>query len=210
MNLVEDNLEPKRNIYWQTFSVNKSERAELKKQKPVVLWFTGLSASGKTTIANLVEQKLYLLEKHTFLLDGDNVRHGLSKDLEFTDPDRIENIRRIAEASKLMTEAGLIVLVSFISPFLNDRLMARTLMEKGEFVEIYINAPIEVCISRDPKGLYKKAESGEIKNFTGIDSRYDIPKDPEITIDSDKIDAIGAADQILLYLEQNDYLGRVD
>ena len=130
MNLVEDNLEPKRNIYWQTFSVNKGERAELKKQKPVVLWFTGLSASGKTTIANLVEQKLYLLDKHTFLLDGDNVRHGLSKDLEFTDPDRIENIRRIAEASKLMTEAGLIVLVSFISPFLNDRLMARTLIGK--------------------------------------------------------------------------------
>ena len=210
MNLVEDNLEPKRNIYWQTFSVNKRERAELKKQKPVVLWFTGLSASGKTTIANLVEQKLYLLDKHTFLLDGDNVRHGLSKDLEFTDPDRIENIRRIAEASKLMTEAGLIVLVSFISPFLNDRLMARTLMEKGEFVEIYINAPIEVCISRDPKGLYKKAESGEIKNFTGIGSRYDIPKDPEIIIDSGKIDPTRAADQILLYLERNNYLDNIN
>ena len=210
MNLVEDNLEPKRNIYWQTFSVNKRERAELKKQKPVVLWFTGLSASGKTTIANLVEQKLYLLDKHTFLLDGDNVRHGLSKDLEFTDPDRIENIRRIAEASKLMTEAGLIVLVSFISPFLNDRLMARTLMGKGEFVEIYINAPIEVCISRDPKGLYKKAESGEIKNFTGIGSRYDIPKDPEIIIDSGKIDPTRAADQILLYLERNNYLDNIN
>jgi bifunctional enzyme CysN/CysC len=210
VNLVEDNLEPKRNIYWQTFSVNKSERAELKKQKPVVLWFTGLSASGKTTIANLVEQKLYLLEKHTFLLDGDNVRHGLSKDLEFTDPDRTENIRRIAEASKLMTEAGLIVLVSFISPFLNDRLMARTLMEKGEFVEIYINAPIEVCMSRDPKGLYKKAESGEIKNFTGIGSRYDIPKDPEITIDSGKIEPTRAADQILLYLERNNYLDNIN
>ena len=210
MNLVEDNLEPKRNIYWQTFSVNKSERAELKKQKPVVLWFTGLSASGKTTIANLVEQKLYLLDKHTFLLDGDNVRHGLSKDLEFTDPDRTENIRRIAEASKLMTEAGLIVLVSFISPFLNDRLMARTLMGKGEFVEIYINAPIEVCISRDPKGLYKKAESGEIKNFTGIGSRYDIPKDPEIIIDSGEIDPTRAADQILLYLERNNYLDNIN
>ena len=208
--MVEDNVGPKRNIYWQTFSVDKNERAELKKQKPVVLWFTGLSASGKTTIANLVEQKLYLRDKHTFLLDGDNVRHGLSKDLEFTDPDRTENIRRIAEASKLMTEAGLIVLVSFISPFLNDRLMARTLMGKGEFVEIYINAPIEVCISRDPKGLYKKAESGEIKNFTGIGSRYDIPKDPEITIDSGKIDPTRAADQILLYLERNNYLDNIN
>ena len=175
-----------------------------------MLWFTGLSAAGKTTIANLVEQKLYLRDKHTFLLDGDNVRHGLSKDLEFTDPDRTENIRRIAEASKLMTEAGLIVLVSFISPFLNDRLMARTLMGKGEFVEIYINAPIEVCISRDPKGLYKKAEIGEIKNFTGIGSRYDIPKDPEITIDSGKIDPTRAADQILLYLERNNYLDNIN
>ena len=210
MNLVEDNLEPKRNIYWQTFGVNKSERAELKKQKPVVLWFTGLSASGKTTIANLVEQKLYARNKHTILLDGDNVRHGLSKDLEFTDPDRIENIRRIAETSKLMIEAGLIVLVSFISPFLNDRLMARTLMEKGEFVEIYINAPIEVCISRDPKGLYKKVETGEIKNFTGIDARYDIPKNPEIIIDSAKVDPTSAADQILLYLERNNYLDNIN
>ena len=200
MNLVEDSLEIKRNIYWQTFSVNKSERAELKKQKPVVLWFTGLSASGKTTIANLVEQKLYARDKHTFLLDGDNVRHGLSKDLDFTDPDRIENIRRIAETSKLMTEAGLIVLVSFISPFLNDRLMARTLMEKGEFVEIYINAPIEVCISRDPKGLYKKARQGEIKNFTGISANYEAPENPQLDIDTSSLSVDESVKKVLNYI----------
>jgi bifunctional enzyme CysN/CysC len=210
VNLVEDDLRLTKNIYWQTFSVDKKLRAELKKQKPVVLWFTGLSASGKSTIADLVEGRLHARGKHTILLDGDNIRHGLSKDLSFTDYDRVENIRRIAETSRLMIEAGLIVLVSVISPFFNDRFIARTLVERGEFIEIYIDASLELCISRDPKGLYKKAKSGEIKNFTGIGSGYDIPKAPEIIIDSGKVNATTAADEILLYLEENNYLGGID
>ena len=206
MGLIDDDLKQIKNIYWQTFSIGKKARAQLKNQKPVVLWFTGLSASGKTTIANLLEEYLHARDRHTFLLDGDNIRHGLNKDLSFTDPDRVENIRRIAEISKLMVEAGLIVIASFISPFYTDRRMARSLMEEGEFIEIYINASIELCASRDPKGLYKKAQNGEIKNFTGIDSGYDIPKRPEIIIDSSNTEAIDAANQILLYLESNNYL----
>ncbi len=206
MGLIDDDLKQIKNIYWQTFSIGKKARAQLKNQKPVVLWFTGLSASGKTTIANLLEEYLHARDRHTFLLDGDNIRHGLNKDLSFTDPDRVENIRRIAEISKLMVEAGLIVIASFISPFYTDRRMARSLMEEGEFIEIYINASIELCASRDPKGLYKKAQNGQIKNFTGIDSGYDIPKRPEIIIDSSNTEAIDAANQILLYLESNNYL----
>jgi len=210
MGLIDDDLKQIKNIYWQTFSIGKKARAQLKNQKPVVLWFTGLSASGKTTIANLLEEYLHARDRHTFLLDGDNIRHGLNKDLSFTDPDRVENIRRIAEISKLMVEAGLIVIASFISPFYTDRRMARSLMEEGEFIEIYINASIELCASRDPKGLYKKAQNGEIKNFTGIDSGYDIPKRPEIIIDSSNTEAIDAANQILLYLESNNYLDVLD
>jgi len=206
MGLIDDDLKQIKNIYWQTFSIGKKARAQLKNQKPVVLWFTGLSASGKSTIANLLEEHLHARDRHTFLLDGDNMRHGLNKDLGFTDPDRVESIRRIAEISKLMVEAGLIVIASFISPFYTDRRMARSLMEEGEFIEIYINASIELCTSRDPKGLYKKAQNGEIKNFTGIDSGYDIPKRPEIIIDSSNTEAIDAANQILLYLESNNYL----
>nr|HIL75267.1 adenylyl-sulfate kinase [Rhodospirillales bacterium] len=210
MGLIDDDLKQIKNIYWQTFSIGKKARAQLKNQKPVVLWFTGLSASGKTTIANLLEEYLHARDRHTFLLDGDNIRHGLNKDLSFTDPDRVENIRRIAEISKLMVEAGLIVIASFISPFYTDRRMARSLMEEGEFIEIYINASIELCASRDPKGLYKKAQNGQIKNFTGIDSGYDIPKRPEIIIDSSNTEAIDAANQILLYLESNNYLDVLD
>ena len=210
MGLIDDDLKQIKNIYWQTFSIGKKARAQLKNQKPVVLWFTGLSASGKSTIANLLEEYLHARDRHTFLLDGDNMRHGLNKDLSFTDPDRVENIRRIAEISKLMVEAGLIVIASFISPFYTDRRMARSLMEEGEFIEIYLNASIELCASRDPKGLYKKAQNGEIKNFTGIDSRYDIPKRPEIIIDSSNTEAIDAANQILLYLESNNYLDVLD
>ncbi|HIF59777.1 MAG TPA: adenylyl-sulfate kinase [Rhodospirillales bacterium] len=210
MGLIDDDLKQIKNIYWQTFSIGKKARAQLKNQKPVVLWFTGLSASGKTTIANLLEEYLHARDRHTFLLDGDNIRHGLNKDLSFTDPDRVENIRRIAEISKLMVEAGLIVIASFISPFYTDRRMARGLMEEGEFIEIYINASIELCASRDPKGLYKKAQNGQIKNFTGIDSGYDIPKRPEIIIDSSNTEAIDAANQILLYLESNNYLDVLD
>ena len=210
MGLIDDDLKQIKNIYWQTFSIGKKARAQLKNQKPVVLWFTGLSASGKTTIANLLEEHLYARDQHTFLLDGDNMRHGLNKDLGFNDSDRVENIRRIAEISKLMVEAGLIVIASFISPFYTDRRMARSLMEEGEFIEIYINASIELCASRDPKGLYKKAQNGEIKDFTGIGSPYDIPKSPEIIIDSSNTEAIDAANQILLYLESNNYLEVLD
>ena len=210
MGLIDDDLKQIKNIYWQTHSIGKKARAQLKNQKPVVLWFTGLSASGKTTIANLLEEHLHARDRHTFLLDGDNMRHGLNKDLGFNVSDRVENIRRIAEISKLMVEAGLIVIASFISPFNTDRRMARSLMEEGEFIEIYINASIELCASRDPKGLYKKAQNGEIKNFTGIDSGYDIPKRPEIIIDSSNTEAIDAANQILLYLESNNYLDVLD
>jgi len=195
-----------KNIHWQSFKINKELRSKLKSQKPVVLWLTGLSASGKSTIANILEECLHARDQHTYLLDGDNIRLGLNKDLGFINEDRVENIRRVAEVSRLMIEAGLIVIASFISPFEKDRRMARSLMGEGEFIEIYIEASIELCASRDPKGLYKKVQNGEIKNFTGIDSPYDIPKNPEITIDTSATEAVDAAHQILSYLELNQYL----
>lgn len=170
------------NIHWQPFEVNKELRAGLKGQRPHVLWFTGLSGSGKSTIASQLEKSLHAMGRHTFVLDGDNVRHGLNKDLGFTDADRVENIRRVAEVAKLFTDAGLIVLVSFISPFRSERRMARELFEPGEFVEIYVDAPLDVCENRDPKGLYKKARSGQLPNFSGITSPYEEPRDPEIRI----------------------------
>jgi bifunctional enzyme CysN/CysC len=170
------------NIHWQSIDINKKARAELKGQKPKVLWFTGLSGAGKSTIANLVEKKLHSQGKHTYTLDGDNVRHGLNRDLGFTDADRVENIRRIGETAKLFVDAGMIVLVSFISPFKSERQMARDLLEPGEFVEVYVNTPLETCEERDPKGLYKKARAGELKNFTGIDSDYEAPENPEIVV----------------------------
>ena len=210
MDLVDDDLRYTKNIYWQTFSIDKRARAQLKNQKPVALWFTGLSGSGKSTIADILEQRLIARRYHTILLDGDNVRHGLSKDLGFTDTDRVENIRRISETAKLMVDAGLIVIVSFIAPFSVDRYMARSLMGEGEFVEIYIDASLKLCISRDPKGLYEKAQNGEIKNFTGIDSVYDVPQTPEIRINSGNTKAVDAADQILSYLEKNNYLLTLD
>jgi bifunctional enzyme CysN/CysC len=151
-------------------------------QKPCILWFTGLSGAGKSTIANLVEKKLHLMGRHTYLLDGDNVRHGLNRDLGFTDADRVENIRRVGEAAKLFVDAGLIVLVSFISPFRSERRMARELLGQGEFIEIFVDTPIEICMQRDPKGLYEKAKAGEIANFTGISSPYEIPETAEITV----------------------------
>jgi bifunctional enzyme CysN/CysC len=174
-------------VHWQVLDVNKQARAERKGQKPCVLWFTGLSGAGKSAIANLVEKKLHALGRHTYLLDGDNVRHGLNKDLGFTDADRVENVRRVAEVSRLMVDSGLIVLVAFISPFRAERHMARGLFPDGEFFEVFVDTPLEVAERRDPKGLYKKARRGELKNFTGIDSPYEPPESPELhlrTIDA--------------------------
>jgi bifunctional enzyme CysN/CysC len=185
------------NIHWQAIDIDKQARAEQKGQRPRVLWFTGLSGSGKSTIANLVEKKLHSMGKHSYLLDGDNVRHGLNRDLGFTDEDRVENIRRIAETAKLFVDAGLIVLTSFISPFKSERQMARDLLEQGEFVEIFVNTPLEVCEQRDPKGLYKKARAGQLKNFTGIDSAYEAPENPEIVVNSAENSAEELAEQIV-------------
>jgi bifunctional enzyme CysN/CysC len=167
-----------------------------------VLWFTGLSGAGKSTIANLVEKRLFTMHRHTYMLDGDNVRHGLNRDLGFTDVDRVENIRRVAEVSKLMVDAGLIVLVSFISPFRAERRMARELLEQGEFLEVYVETPLSVAESRDVKGLYKKARKGEIKHFTGIDSPYEAPENPDIRLDTTRLTAEQAADEIVNRLQE--------
>jgi len=201
--VVDFSLRRAQNIRWQSTSINKELRSHSKNQKPCVLWFTGLSGSGKSTIADELEIKLHRLGKHSIMLDGDNVRHGLNKDLGFTDQDRVENIRRIAEVAKLMTSSGLITIVSFISPFFSERLMARNLLDEGEFVEIYIDTPIEVCELRDSKGLYKKARAGQLKNFTGIDSAYEIPEKAEITLKNSKGDVDDLVDQILDYLSKN-------
>jgi bifunctional enzyme CysN/CysC len=185
------------NVQWHAFDVDKHARAEAKSQKPCVLWFTGLSGAGKSTIANLVERRLLSVGCHTYLLDGDNVRHGLNRDLGFTEADRVENIRRIAEVSRLMVDAGLIVLVSFISPFRAERRMARELMDEGEFLEIFVDTPLPVAEARDPKGLYQKARRGELRNFTGIDSPYETPESPEIRVDTTQTSAQQAADVII-------------
>ncbi len=168
------------NIHWQPLLIGKAERAALKQQKPAILWFTGLSGSGKSTIANIVEQALNLTGHHTMLLDGDNVRHGLNRDLGFTEVDRVENIRRVSEVAKLMVDSGLIVICSFISPYAADRQMARALVDASEFIEIFVDTPLEDCIKRDPKGLYAKAKAGKLKNFTGVDAPYERPEQAEI------------------------------
>lgn len=190
------------NIEWHTMKIDKSSRAQINQQKPCVLWFTGLSGAGKSTVADKIEQKLHAQGKRTYLLDGDNVRHGLNKDLGFTDQDRVENIRRVAEVAKLLVDAGLIVLVSFISPFRSERQMARALMEADEFIEIFVDAPLALCEQRDPKGLYKKARAGELKNFTGIDSEYEPPEHAELVLSSAEMSAETLANQVIAYLNE--------
>ena len=192
------------NVHRQAVDVSRAAHSALKEQKPMVLWFTGLSGSGKSTIANAVETRLHAMGRHTFLLDGDNVRHGLNKDLGFTDADRVENIRRIGEVAKLMTDAGLIVLTAFISPFRAERDMARRIMAAGEFVEIFIDTPLAVAEQRDVKGLYKKARAGELKNFTGIDSPYEPPENPELTINTTELSAEEAAEKIVDFITKDD------
>ena len=204
--MIDFGLRRATNVHWQALDVNKAARAAIKGQKPAVLWFTGLSGSGKSTIANLVEKGLAAEGRHTYLLDGDNVRHGLNRDLGFTDADRVENIRRVGEAAKLFLDAGLIVLVSFISPFRSERRMARELVGPGEFVEVFIDTPLEVCMQRDPKGLYGKARAGMIKNFTGIDSPYEPPELAELTIRTVEASPEDHAEVILQFLRTGKYI----
>ncbi|MEK9844062.1 sulfate adenylyltransferase subunit CysN [Thalassospira sp.] len=205
--MVNHSLRRATNIKWQEMDINKQARAYQKGQKSVVLWFTGLSGAGKSTVANLVEKKLHALGKHTYTLDGDNVRHGLNKDLGFTDADRVENIRRVGETAKLFVDAGVITLVSFISPFKSERQLARSLVEKDEFIEVFIDTPLEVCEQRDVKGLYKKARAGEIANFTGISSPYERPENAEIVVNTADQSAEEAAEQIVAKLEEFGVLG---
>ena len=195
-------LRRSQNIHWQALDVDKPARSGQKGQKARVVWLTGLSGAGKSTIANLLERRLYAAGRHTYLLDGDNVRHGLNKDLGFTEEDRVENIRRVAEVSRLMVDAGLIVLVSFISPFRSERAMARGLLNEGEFIEVFIDTPLFEAEKRDVKGLYKKARAGELKNFTGIDSPYEAPEQPEIRIDTTLLSAEQAAERIFAALAE--------
>jgi len=194
------------NVQWQALDVNKAARAAMKGQKPCVLWFTGLSGAGKSTIANLVDRKLASGKRHTYLLDGDNIRHGLNKNLGFTDADRVENIRRVAEVAKLMVDAGLIVSTAFISPFRAERQMARGLLAEGEFIEVFVDTPIGVAEQRDPKGLYKKARRGDLKNFTGIDSPYEAPENPELRIDTTACTPEEASERVVAYLQERGML----
>jgi bifunctional enzyme CysN/CysC len=190
------------NVHWQALEVTKAARAELKRQQARCLWFTGLSGSGKSTIANLLEKRLHAEGKHTYILDGDNVRHGLNRDLGFTEADRVENIRRVGEVARLLVDAGLIVVVAFISPFRAERQLARSLFEPGEFIEVFVDTPLEECERRDVKGLYAKARRGELKNFTGIDSEYEPPTDPEIHLRTVERTPESSVDQIIRLLHE--------
>jgi bifunctional enzyme CysN/CysC len=204
--MIDFGLRRATNVHWHALGVDKVARAGLKSQRPAVLWFTGLSGSGKSTIANLVEKKLFAEGRHTYMMDGDNVRHGLNRDLGFTDADRVENIRRVAEAAKLFVDAGEIVLVSFISPFRSERRMARELLAPGEFIEVYVDTPLDVCIERDPKGLYRKAQAGEIQNFTGLDSPYEEPEEAELTVETVDVTPEELATRIVDYLRDRGYV----
>jgi bifunctional enzyme CysN/CysC len=194
------------NVNWQTEKVGRTERAAIKRQKPAVIWLTGLSASGKSTIANALESKLHGLGHHSMLLDGDNIRHGLNRDLGFTEGDRVENIRRIGELSKLLTDAGLLVITAFISPFRSDRQTARMLLPAGEFIEVHVNTPIDECERRDPKGLYARARAGRIPNFTGINSPYEPPENPEIVLDTIRSSPTVCVDVLIQFLRDRGIL----
>jgi bifunctional enzyme CysN/CysC len=190
-------LRRSQNVHWQAVEVNKEARAALSSHRPAVVWFTGLSGAGKSAIANLVEKQLHAAGVRTYLLDGDNVRHGLNKDLGFTDADRIENMRRVAEVGHLMVDAGLVVLVSFISPFREEREQARSMLEPGEFCEVFVDTPLDVAEARDVKGLYRKARAGKLLNFTGIDSPYEAPPAPEVHIDTTTLEPEAACDAVI-------------
>lgn len=205
--MIEFGLRRAQNIHRQAFDVGKADRARIKAQKPTLLWFTGLSGAGKSTVANLVEQRLARAGHHTYTLDGDNVRHGLNRDLGFTEADRVENIRRVGEVAKLFVDAGLIVTTAFISPFRSERQAVRDLLEDDEFLEVFVDAPIELCIERDPKGLYEKAIAGEIKNFTGFDSPYEAPETPDIHLDTSALSPDEAADRVIAALRARGRLG---
>ena len=204
--LIRFGLRRAANTYFQSFEVTKAARTQLRGHKPALLWFTGLSGAGKSTIANSLEKKLHALGKHTFVLDGDNVRHGLNRDLGFTEADRVENIRRVAEVAKLFVEAGLITMVAFISPFRAEREMARELVGPGEFIEIFVDTPLAICEQRDPKGLYRKARNGELRNFTGLDSPYERPETPELSLNTVDVRAEDLADRVIAFLQQRGML----
>lgn len=194
------------NIVWHDHKITRAERSVNKNQKPCLLWFTGLSGSGKSTIANALDVALHSRGYHTFLMDGDNVRHGLCKDLGFSDQDRVENIRRIGEVSKLFADAGLIVLSAFISPFTSDRGLVRNLFPAGEFIEVFMDTPLDTCEKRDPKGLYEKARAGEIKNFTGIDSPYEAPEYPEVRLDTSTMSVDQCVEKLIGYLLERELI----
>ena len=196
-------------IVWHPTKISKQQRSSIKSQKPCLLWFTGLSGSGKSTIANAVDEYLHAEGYHTYVLDGDNVRHRLNKDLGFSEADRVENIRRIGEVSNLFVDAGMIVMSAFISPFESDRGMVRKMLEKGEFVEVYVNTPLEVCESRDPKGLYKEARAGRIKHFTGISSPYDSPSQAEIEINTAELTIKECTEKVIDYMVRQKLIHKI-
>lgn len=204
--MVCSKIEMNKNIVWHNSQVTKKNRMKITGQKPCILWFTGLSGSGKSTIANALEGMLFNNNNHTYLLDGDNVRHGLNSDLGFDNESRIENIRRVGEVAKLFVDSGQIVITAFISPFIADRTFVKELVDEDEFIEVFVDTPLDICEQRDPKGLYKKARAGDIKDFTGINSPYEKPIKPDIHINNDKISIEQACKQILEYLLKNNYI----